>query len=241
LEPMKWVSDWPVIGSDPDGDGTGEPVASYTKPDVGRSWPIATPADSDEFNDGSIGLQWQWQANPQPDWAFPSPALGTLRLIGVPEPDGARNLWDVPNLLLQKFPAPEFTATTKVTFHALSDGDTAGLLVMGLDYAYVGITRRDGALVITQSVCRQADRGSKESEVASTSASTDTVYLRAHVSPGAKVTFSFSLDGDKFTPVGEPFQAREGKWIGAKIGLFATRNGPAHEYGYADFDWFRVQ
>ena len=29
LQPLKWVDDWPVIGSDEDGDGTGEPVASF--------------------------------------------------------------------------------------------------------------------------------------------------------------------------------------------------------------------
>ena len=37
LQPMRWVDDWPVIGDDPDGDGTGEPVATHKKPDVGRS------------------------------------------------------------------------------------------------------------------------------------------------------------------------------------------------------------
>src|SRR5947209_3838977 len=29
LQPMKWVDDWPVIGADPDGNGKGEPLASF--------------------------------------------------------------------------------------------------------------------------------------------------------------------------------------------------------------------
>ena len=34
---------------------------------------------------------------------------------------------------------------------------------------------------------------------------------------------------------------RQGKWVGAKVGLFATGTGKSREYGYADFDWFRVE
>jgi beta-xylosidase len=65
LQPMKWVNDWPVIGVDKDNDGKGEPVMTGDKPNVGKSFPVATPSESDEFNSPSMGLQWQWQANPQ--------------------------------------------------------------------------------------------------------------------------------------------------------------------------------
>jgi len=40
--------------------------------------------------------------------------------------------------------------------------------------------------------------------------------------------------------VGNPFAARKGKWIGAKVGIFAIRKGKTNENGYADFDWFKV-
>lgn len=33
---MKWIDDWPVIGDDRDGDGCGEPVSTYRKPNVGK-------------------------------------------------------------------------------------------------------------------------------------------------------------------------------------------------------------
>ena len=36
-------------------------------------------------------------------------------------------------------------------------------------------------------------------------------------------------------------RARPGRWIGAKVGLFAVRTTPGGEYGYADYDWFRVE
>src|SRR5690606_4160761 len=80
LQPMKWKNDWPMMGEDKNGDWTGQPVMSHKKPNVGKSFPISTPADSDEFTGNDIGLQWQWQANPKATWAFANPAKGQLRL-----------------------------------------------------------------------------------------------------------------------------------------------------------------
>ena len=66
---MQWKSDWPVIGADKDGDGKGEPVAVFKKPNVGKTFPLTTPAESDEFNSDALGLQWQWHANPKIQWS----------------------------------------------------------------------------------------------------------------------------------------------------------------------------
>ncbi|HEY6186278.1 MAG TPA: glycoside hydrolase 43 family protein [Pyrinomonadaceae bacterium] len=241
LQPMKWVSDWPVMGTDADGDGTGEPVLSYKKPNVGKTYPIQTPPDSDEFNGNRLGLQWQWHANPKPNWMFPSQALGFIRLFNVPLPDGFRNFWDVPNLLMQKFPAPEFTATTKVTFTPRTDDEKTGLIVMGLDYAYISVKKRPDGLYVSQTVCRDAEGHSSEKESAALRLKSNTFYLRVQVSKNALCNFSYSTDGNAFSPVGEPFTAKKGKWIGAKLGLFAVRTGATRETGYADFDWFRVE
>ena len=49
-----------------------------------------------------------------------------------------------------------------------------------------------------------------------------TVYLQVKVRKGAVCTFAYSLDGKKYTTVGEFFTARQGKWIGAKVGLFCV-------------------
>lgn len=241
LEPMRWSNDWPVMGADPNGDGTGEPVLTFRKPNVGHAWPIETPPDSDEFNANELGPQWQWHANPQPNWAFPSGALGFVRLFNVPLPEGFKNFWDVPNLLLQKFPAPAFTVTTKVTFTPRTDGERTGLIVMGLDYAYLSIVKRPAGLFIAQTVCKNAESHAAEKENTSVPVKGSTFYLRVQVSDGAGCRFSYSADGKNFLPLGEPFNAREGRWIGAKVGLFAVREGETREYGYADFDWFRVE
>lgn len=241
LQPMKWNADWPVIGSDPDGDGTGEPVSTYRKPNVNRVWSIVTPPDSDEFDSNTIGPQWQWHANSQPNWAFPARNLGVLRIFNVPPPDGYRNFWDVPNLLLQKFPAPEFTVTTKLTFTPRTDHEETGLLVMGLDYAYVSVAQKPEGLFISQVVVREAESGTKGKQSATVPAKGNTFYLRLTVSKGAVCTFDYSTDGTRFAAIGEPFTARKGKWIGAKVGLFAIGPGKNGEMGYVDIDWFRVE
>lgn len=41
---------------------------------------------------------------------------------------------------------------------------------------------------------------------------------------------------------GEEFQAVEGHWIGAQVGLFCTRDGRKHnDAGWLDVDWFEIE
>jgi len=70
--------------------------------------------------------------------------------------------------------------------------------------------------------------------------SQDVVYLRAATDEG-KVSFSYSVDGDEFHPIGQSFAAQPGIWIGAKIGIFASGEADKGEFGYADFDWIRLE
>ncbi|MET0752752.1 MAG: glycoside hydrolase 43 family protein [Pyrinomonadaceae bacterium] len=240
LQPMKWTNDFPVIGADADGDGTGEPVLKYKNPNVGKTYPIETPPESDEFTDNKLGLQWQWQANFQPTWAFLFPPKGYLRMFSVEQSPNFKNLWDAPNLLLQKFPAEKFTATAKVTLAPRFEGEKFGLVVMGLDYAHISVTNKQGKLFVSQAVAQNADKGTKETENAEIELKERTFYLRVQVAEDVICQFSYSLDGKNFTPVGNVFKAREGKWIGAKVGLFFVRNGKFNDAGAADVDWFRV-
>lgn len=84
LQPMRWREDgWPVMGSDPDNDGKGEPMLAHKKPALPKQ-PATAPATSDEFDQHALGLQWQWQANPRAGWWSLSAASGALRLSCVP-------------------------------------------------------------------------------------------------------------------------------------------------------------
>ena len=251
LQPMKWVNDWPVIGTDKDGDGCGEPVLTYRKPNVGKTYPIATPPESDEFNTRHLGLQWQWHANKKDTYGFTTD-LGYIRLYAGSLSKEFVNFWEVPNLLMQKFPAEEFTATTKLTFTAKQNGEQAGLIVMGWDYSYLSIRKAGDKFILQQAVCKDAERQNPEQvkELASIPVEYlkmpgvadnewKTVYLRVKVRRGAVCTFAYSLDGKKYTTVGEAFTARQGKWIGAKVGVFCVTPNEGNR-GWADIDWFRM-
>lgn len=235
LQPMIWKNDFPIMGNG------GEPVLNAKKPNVGKTYPIETPAESDEFNSSTLGLQWQWHANFQPIWAIPFLSRGVLRMNSVQVPENYRSLWDNPNLLMQKFPAEEFTATAKVTLEPRFEGEKFGLVVFGLDYSYIGVTNKDKKLYIAQATARDADKGNTETENVPFALNDKTFYLRVKVTKGAIASFSFSTDNKTFTNVGTPFKAREGKWIGAKVGFFYNRNGKFNDFGTADIDWFRIE
>ena len=254
LEPLQWINDWPVIGEDKDGDGCGNPVLTWGKPNVGKIYPTATPVESDEFNSSVLGLQWQWQANSNPLCYRLDSESGNLRLFAWQPDENGKNLWDAPNLLLQKFPAPNFKATTKLAFSPSKIGESAGLVVMGQDYAALTIDSTQNGLYIKQIVCKEASKGSKELVMDSVLLKNNLpVYFRVEVretqeknreeilQPQANCQFSYSLDGKKYVTLGKTFLAKEGLWIGAKVGIFCKRPRVSNDAGYVDVDWFRVE
>jgi beta-xylosidase len=239
LQSMKWINNWPVIGKDDDGDGIGEPVSTYKKPTMLKKYAIKTPVESDEFNLPRLGLQWQWHANPQVYWGFPT-SMGHYTMFCRPMLKEATNLYNVPNLLLQKFPAEEFTATTKMTFNARFDKEQIGLLIMGLDYSYLKVQQLNNELFVSQVICKNADKKGVEKESNSIKLNNNQFFLQAKITTGGICNFSFSNDGEIFIPIGTSFTAKEGKWIGAKMGFLALREGIVNDAGSVDIDWFRV-
>lgn len=252
LNPMKWVNDWPVIGVDKDGDGCGDPVSRYRKPKTDKTYPIETPVESDEFDTRKLGLQWEWHANYQDVFGFTT-NMGYARIYGHELSPHFKNFWEVPNLLMQKFPAEEFTATAKLKVSAKADGQLSGLIIMGWDYSWIGVEKQGEKFLLKQAVCKDAEQDNLEQ--VSTLAVLEPsrkfeaglfpnyereIYIRVHVDKGAYCRFSYSLDGKKFTEAGTLFKARQGKWIGAKVGMFSvTPHGK--ERGWLDVDWFRVE
>lgn len=242
LQPMIWKNGWPIIGEDRDGDSCGNPVLTYKKPNVGKTYPIVTPVESDEFITNELGLQWQWHANPLSWWYFTNQEKGYLSLYSVPVADDYKSLWDVPNLLLQKIPAPAFTTTMKLTFKPDTRfyGERTGLVVMGIDYALLAFENTKDGFVLSQNECINAEKGSTESINESVTLKDGTIFLRVKLSRDGTSSFSYSTDDKKYTRLGKDFKAKEGKWIGAKIGTFCTRPIQKNDGGRVDIDWFRV-
>ena len=66
-------------------------------------------------------------------------------------------------------------------------------------------------------------------------------YLRLKMDNKQRGQYYTSLDGKNWTKTGESFQAVEGHWIGAQVGLFCTRdNRKFNDAGWMDVDWFEI-
>jgi Beta xylosidase C-terminal Concanavalin A-like domain len=113
--------------------------------------------------------------------------------------------------------------------------------MMGRDYSYIAITRAVEGLRIIRVTCLDAAKNKIEKEDGSVDANVKSVFLRMTLTDGGVCEFSYSRDGRTFEPLGNRFLARQGVWIGAKVGLFALRNRETASRGYADFDWFRFE
>ena len=97
-------------------------------------------------------------------------------------------------------------------------------------------------MFVTQAVCINALQNGKEQVVEEQPLQMDAVFLRVKVSsPDGRCRFSYSVDGNRFESLGKELKAKPGKWIGAKVGLFAVSDMDAEPGGYADFDWFRIE
>lgn len=251
LQPVTWKDNWPVMGVDKDGDYCGDPVTTYRKPKTSGKVQVVNPAESDEFSDTRLGLQWQWHANYNETFGMPT-AFGSYRVYTHKVSEKFQNLWEVPNLLLQKTPADKFTATTKIRFTSKDQNQTGGLLMMGLDYSGLVVKRVGNDFQLLQISCKSADKGKPQTEQLIATLKPTAVdqidyqpgthidiYMRMSVNDG-KMHFSYSLDGKKYTKCGTEFTMREGKWIGAKIGFVAYEPGQKTSRGWIDADWFRV-
>lgn len=249
LQPMSWQEDWPVIGIAKEGNDYGEPVAEYRKPDVGKTnAEICEPETSDDFTGDTLGLQWQWNANPEAEWYELTGSGIKLKAVYRETVYG-----DMPNLLLQKWPAPEFACVTKMDLSNLTDGEEAGVISMGMSYGLLTFRKEDGRLVPafiagvqkygkilpdrteeTENPLPAVDFGqAKEIWVRYTVRQTGTRDLNDKEKgfPLELVTIEYSTDGSSYQKAGET-EAVPGRWVGVKNGVFcaSAKKGSA---GYA--------
>ena len=244
LNPVNWSTGWPIMGK------RGEPVTTYKKPQS-SSDVVVNPVESDEFNSPVIGRQWQWQANYDEKFGVPT-AFGTMRIFTYKTGADAKNLWMVPNMLLQKTPADEFTATAKLRFTSKAENQLGGLIMMGLNYSALVVKRVGKEFQLLLLTCKNADKGTaQEEELIATLKPTaedksqyhpgihEDIYLMLKVKD-SKVRYAWSQDGKTFDFVGQEIKMREGKWIGAKFGFVAAEPGIKNDRGWIDVDWIRI-
>ena len=194
----------------------GEPILKYKGQTTNDKRPTyANFARRDEFDQPELALDWQWAGGRiRPQWFFCDAAKGFLRLYSAPREEDD---W-MPNMLLQKIPATAFTASARVRFIPNKDkkmegAEKAGMIVSG-------------------------KRASFKLEAPMTD---KWCYLKLEMDAKQRGQYYTSTDGKNWTKVGERFQAVEGHWIGAQVGLFCTRdNRKFNDSGWMDVDWFEI-
>jgi len=127
-------------------------------------------------------------------------------------------------MTLFPFPA-SFAAQTRVQL--CSSNASAGIVIIGLDSAALLLHRSANENRVILHI------GNRQLPIASVP--DDTIDLRVIVRPGGQCAFACRT-GAGWLESPQPFQSKEGKWIGAKIGLLSAALSPGH---FADFQHFQ--
>ncbi|MBR4924710.1 MAG: glycoside hydrolase 43 family protein [Prevotella sp.] len=218
LQPARWKDDWPLMGVDIDGNGIGEPVSVWKKPDVHTENKSMLPQTSDDFSNTQLGLQWQWCHNPDNEHWSLTERQGWLTLKALPSPD----LKNARNMLTQKTMGYQGEASTLMYCGDIKEGTYAGLLCIGREYRGIGVCS-DGIYL--------EDNGKREIVI---DKKPSMVYIRISLNVlNNQHQFYYSLDGKDYLPIGLPFEMHEGNWKGFRIGLYCYGND-----GKVQFDNF---
>jgi beta-xylosidase len=237
LQPMRWEDGWPQLG-EPLGHGRGRPVLEHPLPvpavDDGQQEPLR----SDDFAAPGLAARWHWQANPRTDW-YEATGNGTLRLQAQVSARG--DLREHGAVLCQQLPGQPSTWTTRVTLQGATPGTRCGVVLLGREYAWVGLVRTPTGIDVA--VRHGAGAGAAEESLAQSPASDETLDIRLAIEADGTATFSWR-PGDMGTwhQLPTTWTAVEGSWVGAEVGLFsaAPQGTPADDCGSALFGPIQV-
>ena len=241
MQPVKWESDWPVVGNN------GVPYTTYSKPDTGQPYPRTAMPTNDNFRSYPLGMQWEWNHNPDNGgWTlFERPGWLRLKTTGAVD-----NLPQARNMLTQRIYAVHgkesvaSTGTIRLDVSQLQEGDRAGICVLQDPYAMLAVEVKDGKrqLIWKQDIVRDAGDFTPAEQTKAVEIG-DIIYLRASMTKSSdKARFYYSLDNKTFTAIGGETKLSFNLtvFVGTRFGLFcyATKEG---SQGYADFDWFSTE
>ncbi|MEU2474448.1 family 43 glycosylhydrolase [Streptomyces sp. NPDC012842] len=232
LQPMRWEEGWPVIGDE------GEPVLRHWLPEAPERT-AGAPASDDDFPGGRHGRQWQWTANPRTGWTIGHAGDG-LRLSCV-RTAYAHDLRALPNVLVQRLPAEEFTVEVGITLDTAEPGAKAGLAVLGDAFSWIGLEAgADGGALLVHRYAESVAEHERDAEHPRPAPGAS-VRVRIEVTRGARCRFwADTGDGTGFRASGQVFAATPWRWVGALLGLFATAPAGDGPSGTAGFTAFRT-
>ena len=227
LSPVTWHEGWPYFGLP---GNLGRSPRTWRKPDVGVATTPGVPYErSDDFSAPVLPPVWQWNHQPRDDrWSL-SARQGHLRLQTLP----AAGFLQARNTLTQRVVGPEAIATVTLDAAGLQPGDVAGLGLLNMPAAWLGVVRTEAGYRLRWS----SQAAAAPVEVPLPGA---LVHLRVRGDHDQDLAwFAWSSDGEAYQAIGEPvrlpYQLKT--FQGTRYALFAY-NSEGREGGHADFDRF---
>ncbi len=224
LVPVTWTDGWPMLGSN------GKDAITYFKPKVDGKHKIQVPDTSDHFDDRKLGLQWQWNHNPDNEQWSLTERPGFMRLKALLAPQ----LLEARNTLTQRVQGPSSEGSVEIHLQGLKDGNVAGFGIFQKPYAFVGVVQDGTKRQLVQCI------NGKIAEVLDPDFKHDKLWVRARVTDREfKATFFYSTDGIHYTPVKQALTMGLGfSWTANRYALFNYTTKTEGIGGYADFNWF---
>jgi alpha-N-arabinofuranosidase len=232
LEPVEWRDGWPMVN----GNGTSRAITEATLPPE-QPWPA--PPVRDEFEGGTLGLDWIHLRNPLAKDYSLAARQGFLRLNG-----SALTLADLgsPAFAGRRQRHFEFDATTSLEFEPVAENEEAGLtLLMTNQHHYDFCIGKRGGRRVLQVKCNLE---LIQYVVAEVPLDPGAVQLRI---TGTKPHYVFS--GAQGSAPFKEIARLNTRYLGTEvtsgyngviIGMYATGNGKAAAVP-ADFAWFDYQ
>ena len=240
LQPVTWKDNWPVIGKEIGHTGCGEPQLQYAKP---TGCPSVSPVyleASDSFSSDTLGLQWQWFANPKPDFYSLTARSGALRLYSInPTQKAEPFLWNCANVLTQKIVCPQFRADFTLDVSGLQPNERAGALIIGAEDMSLAVQKNDSSLML---ICFESftgkdhvkqERGLFSIPVESL---TSVISFRISFYKNRVCRMSYCLAPEAgSTELPFDFVPSAHTWTGVKTGIYSTVLDQSIHAGFADF------
>lgn len=267
LEPVTWKDGWPQIGKYNSGEKRWTDVskngAKYNKPKISNDEAVNAYLNSaenksymptnDAFASDKLGMQWEWNHNPQKDaWSL-TERPGWMRLYSCTVTD---DLMKARGSLTQRIMGYSYEGaassstskfsygTVKLDLSNMQDGDIVGLAVVQNPYSYIGVKMENGKKYLysirssfgSQKTAIQEQK--KGAEVKG-----DTIYLRAMVNFGTNACNYYYSYAPK---------TGYAKWgvtmnMGYTLDHFVGQRFYIFNYstiatgGYIDVDWFTTE
>jgi beta-xylosidase len=225
LLPVRWEEDWPRLGDD---QNYGKVAVTLRKPSL-SSARACVPEGSDEFDEPTLHKAWHWNHNPDDTrWSL-NEHPGWIRL----KAPNAVDFLSARNTLMQKIIGPASQAETKVMIAGMKPGDIAGLAVVNIPYAYIGVEWGEcPTIVLVHNGVRTV-----EFQISPV----PEIDFRLVVDADGLAHFAYRTQDMPYVNLGEGFimEFTPKTFLGNRIGLFCYHFDREGEGGYADFDYLR--